>query len=360
MKRIIKKLFVTLLITVFISTSFDFIGADEVSAASKVKLSDKSIFIENGKSHKISLKGVSTKKAKKIKWSSSNIKVASVKGYKGNKAIIKTKKPGNVIITATYKGRKYKCRVKVIKKNVPDNPKLNASNVVIHRISDYAIPYIGENSKRITKFQFKVTGTRYSVLKWSIEGDAMAKKRFIISNNGVVWMLFGSSYDNPYSKCTVKAELSSGKVLIATVTGCDDDSLYVQKVINNFKEKYITYSMTEYEKMEKVAWYLSAEYDYELYQPDWTRYIITGKGDCMASRVAVMYFCRELGLRAAYCPDYDAHGDTVVKADGKVYLVTTGFNEKKPRTYWINEMTRELFDKRNEKNHLNPEYFWGE
>ena len=48
MKRIIKKLFVILLILVFIITSFEFSGVAEVNAASKVKLSDKSISIENG------------------------------------------------------------------------------------------------------------------------------------------------------------------------------------------------------------------------------------------------------------------------------------------------------------------------
>ena len=49
----------------------------------------------------------------------------------------------------------------------------------------------------------------------------------------------------------------------------------------------------------------------------------------MASRVAVEYLCNELGLRAIACRSLDSHGQTVVKADGKVYLVTTGFGGKK-------------------------------
>lgn len=354
-----KKLIILFVITfVYISLAGTF---SEVNAAPRYKLSSKSIVIEKGKTYKIKLKGVSGMvNSNRIKWKSSKKSVASVERLSGNKALIKAKKSGQTTVTATYKGRKYKCQIKVKKQSAPDAPELNTTNVEIHRISDYAIPYIGKDSSKNYSFQFKVTGTRYSVLEWSIEGGKKEKQQYIITDEGVVTMLIGNGYTNPSSECTVRAKLSNGKELTAKVTGIDDDAVYIRNVIDNFKKTYITDSMTEYEKMEKVAWYLSAEYDYELYQPDWNRYIITGKGDCMASRVAVMFFCRELGLHAGYCPDGDAHGDTVVRADGKVYLVTTGFIEKKPRTYWINEMTRELFDKRNAKNHLNPKYFWGD
>ena len=80
----------------------------------------------------------------------------------------------------------------------------------------------------------------------------------------------------------------------------------------------------------------------------------------MASRVAVEYLCNELGLRAIACRSLDSHGQTVVKADGKVYLVTTGFGGKKPRYYEIREISRETFDKINEGNNINPDYFWGD
>jgi hypothetical protein len=95
-------------------------------------------------------------------------------------------------------------------------------------------------------------------------------------------------------------------------------------------------------------------------QPSWAEYLVTGSGDCQASRHAVMIFCRELGLKAAACPDFDSHGQTVVRADGKVYLVTTGFGNPKPRYYQINEITRADFDKINEKNFVDPAYIWGD
>ncbi|MBR1742825.1 MAG: hypothetical protein IJ733_13345, partial [Lachnospiraceae bacterium] len=170
----------------------------------------------------------------------------------------------------------------------------------------------------------------------------------------------GNSYSDEYTKCTVKATLSNGKVLTADVKGFDDTGIYVRSVIDNFKKTYIKDTMTEYEKMDKVAWYLSAEYDYELYQDDWVRYIVTGSGDCMASRFAVMYFCREIGLKAAACRSLDTHGQTIVRAGDKVYMVTTGFDGPKPREYMIYEISRETFDKLNEKNKIDPEYIWGE
>ena len=71
-----------------------------------------------------------------------------------------------------------------------------------------------------------------------------------------------------------------------------------------------------------------------------------------------MYFCRNLGLRAAACPSLDSHGMTVVRADDKVYLVTTGFTGKKPRYYEVREISRETFDEINEENHIDPDYIW--
>ena len=324
---------------------------------SHVQLSEKDISLFEGDKKTIKLSGFSAKvRSGKIKWKTSNKRIVTISKKYGRKITVKAKKAGKVKITATYKKKKYSCVIIVRK----DEPLLNSTEVSIHRISDYAVPVIGKNPLYNYSFQFEVTGTRAKVLRWSLEGDKKIISRFVLTDEGKIFMLFGNAYNEDLIECTVVAHLSDGRQLRASVKGYDDDTIYVKKKIEEFKKKYITDKMTEYEKMEKVAWYLSTEYDYELYQPDWTKYIITGSGDCMASRIAVMYFCRELGLHASYCPDLDAHGDTVVRADGKVYLVTTGFNEKKPRTYWINEMSRELFDKRNAKNHIDPNYIWGE
>lgn len=88
-----KKLIILLAITfVFVSLAGTF---SEVNAAPRYKLSSKSIVIENGKTYKIKLKGVSGKvNTKRIKWKSSKKSVATVERLSGNKALIKAKKPG--------------------------------------------------------------------------------------------------------------------------------------------------------------------------------------------------------------------------------------------------------------------------
>lgn len=73
-----------------------------------VKLSKSKLTMFKGDEKKLTLKNA---KAKEVKWSSSDKKVATVK-----KGKIKAKKKGTVTITATYKGKKYKCTVKIKKK----------------------------------------------------------------------------------------------------------------------------------------------------------------------------------------------------------------------------------------------------
>lgn len=337
-------------------------------AKAKYKLSATKKTMREGQIYTISLKGVPKKvKTKKLKWIAGNKQIVSISKKNGSKAVLRAKKAGKATIKVTYRGRTYKCKITVKKKkDTKDDaenaecPALNASEVELHYTKDYAVPYIGKNPTYNYSFQFMVTGTKAAVKSWSLEGDKKVKTRYQITDDGTIKMRFGNDIDETYSECTVKAHLSDGTELTARVKGYDDISLHVQSVFDKFKETYITDNMTEYEKMDKAAWYLSAEYDYRLYQADWCEYIVTGSGDCMASRYAVMYLCQYLGLHAAACPDLDSHGDTVVRADGKVYLVTTGYQGEKPRYYQIVEMSRELFDKRNEKNHINPEYIWGD
>ncbi len=367
--EVLKVLWLTVLVVmtlIFAVPDMDASAKSSGKALAKYKLSATKKTMKEGQTYTISLKGVSKKvKTKKLKWTTGNKQVVSIGKKSGNKAVLKAKKAGKTTIKVTYKGKIYKCKITVKKDKKKDMgsaecPALNASEVELHYTKDYAVPYIGKNTANNYSFQFKVTGTKAVAESWSLEGDKKVKNRYQITDDGTITMKFGNDIDEAYSECTVKAHLSDGIELTAKVKGYDDITLYVRSVFDKFKAAYITDNMTEYEKMDKAAWYLSAEYDYRLYQADWCEYIVTGSGDCMASRYAVMYLCRYLGLHAAACPDLDSHGDTVVRADGKVYLVTTGYQGEKPRYYQIVEMSRELFDKRNEKNHINPEYIWGD
>ena len=79
---------------------------DAAQAKSKVKMSASKAKIYEGYTKKVTLKGA---QAKKVKWKSSNRKIATV----SKNGIIKAKKAGKCIITAKYQKKSYKCRVTV-------------------------------------------------------------------------------------------------------------------------------------------------------------------------------------------------------------------------------------------------------
>lgn len=80
----------------------------KTTAKKKIKLNKKKATMRVGKTLKLKLKNA---KAKKVKWKSSNKKVATV----SKKGVVKALKKGKVTITAKYKGKKYKCKIKINK-----------------------------------------------------------------------------------------------------------------------------------------------------------------------------------------------------------------------------------------------------
>lgn len=70
-----------------------------------IKLTETSLMMNPRQSQTIKLTGAN---AKKVRWSTSNKKIAKV-----SKGRIRAKKPGTVTITAKYKKKKYKCKVTV-------------------------------------------------------------------------------------------------------------------------------------------------------------------------------------------------------------------------------------------------------
>ncbi len=89
-----------------------FLPEGNVQAASKTKLSKKSISLDMGVKKTLKLKNA----RHKVKWRSSNKKVAVVtakRGKRGSVITIKAKKSGKCTITAKCGKKTYKCKVKV-------------------------------------------------------------------------------------------------------------------------------------------------------------------------------------------------------------------------------------------------------
>ncbi|MBR0427544.1 MAG: Ig-like domain-containing protein [Clostridia bacterium] len=112
MKRLSKVLLSTFIaVTVLFITPIIFTNSNysyTVNAATKVSLNKTRKTLYAGDTYKLKIEGTS----KKVKWSSSNKKIATV----NSKGKVKAKKDGKVVITAKVSGKNYKCTIKV-KKN---------------------------------------------------------------------------------------------------------------------------------------------------------------------------------------------------------------------------------------------------
>lgn len=112
MKNVVKKIIIMSLLMVISSSTLVSAKSSkrkyvlcDTKITMKVKTSYTLTLDEKGLRHNYPLKNV------KIKWSSSNKKVASVKN-----GVVKAKKIGKATIKAKYKGKTYKCKV-TVKKN---------------------------------------------------------------------------------------------------------------------------------------------------------------------------------------------------------------------------------------------------
>lgn len=106
--KFLKKCMTRVLVFAMLMTSICSGTSTNASAAAKVKLNKTSISLKKGKSGTLTLKN---NKAK-VKWSSSNKKIATV----SSKGKVKAKKYGIATVTAKAGGKKYQCQIYVYKK----------------------------------------------------------------------------------------------------------------------------------------------------------------------------------------------------------------------------------------------------
>lgn len=304
--------------------------AQVTEAKGKVKLSTTKKVLQVGKTYTVTLKN-----AKNVKWKSSRKSVAVITKKGTNRAKIIAKAPGKSTVTASYKGKKYKCRITVSEKNTQsDNPVLNATDVMLYCVSDDYQSFVQENPNHLKEFQFKVSGTKQKVKSWTLLGED--KDYFDITSYGKVTVNWVVPY-NTIAHVTVRATLKNGTTLEATVSLQSEINEVINQKFQGFKDTYITSSMSQAEIVEKIAWYVGAFSDYEAGNNSWMDLLLKGRGDCWASRMLVVYMCDYVGIKAVAC-DVNHHGQTIVKADGKYYMVVTGYKEPRPRSYMVYEI----------------------
>lgn len=334
-------------------------------AKSKVKLSASKKTIYVGKKTTLTLKNV-----QKTKWTVTKKNIIHIKKKGRNKIQITGKKKGKTTIKAKYRGKTFRCIVTVKKKadktktdsNTVEGNKtarLNQTSVTLYSYYENFLPYIPLESGQSKTYQFKIIGSNYDLLYWEVVDEGNDAENYLkIDNKGLVTVLSGGEYFSEEPEIKIRAVLGDNQKLTATVHIVSTIRNKVQSIFKTIKDTYITDQMTGYKKMEKIAWWLGAQTDYESQQYGWIELLIRQKGDCMASRFAMMYLARDNGLKAVACPDFDCHGQTLVKADGKMYLVVTGFGGERPRGYALLEMTdMAALKEKAEINHIDLGYF---
>ena len=250
-------------------------------AKSRVALSrTKKTYDMTGLWDKVKLKNVPS--GAKIRWKSSDTKVVKVKSRITNGIWYQVIRTGKANLVATYKGKKYTCRIRVVDPELED---VEDGNSV---------------------------------------GDPP-----VVSDN--------EDNDDNETSDQNGADTSDG----ATETPSDGETSIYNRKIADFQSRYIADGMSDYDKMIAICEYLTNEFDYQPYQPNFETMIETGGGDCMASRIGVFKLARLLGLRAFKCSRYEDHGLTMVRCGDQVYMTVTGFNVPRPRYYVVYEMTEE-------------------
>lgn len=354
-----------LLVMMFVSEPVEAKAAKRITAKSKT--------LSVGQEYKLKIKGLSKKEKKskkKVLWKISDKSMVVFKGKTKYGVTVRARKNGAVKVTGIYKGKKYICKIKVVgngdsseeKAEESDRPqignaKLNASEIDLYYLGDEDRQYITQPSGHIGSFQFKVSGVpRDEIIKWNIETGKMANC-YHVSDDGKVSLVTDPSNIDESGDATLMAKLEDGTELKAKLHGYSERGIAVKRVFEDFKKKYITPDMTQYEIMETIAKYVEQEYDYVLYQSDWRYMVISGGGDCYASRYFVKYLCEAQGIKALALLGEDYHGNTLVKSDGRMYIVVTGINEPKPRRYMILKPSDENLQNIAKQSRIDLSYF---
>ena len=344
-----------------------------VEARLKRHLSAKNKTLSVGQEYTLKMKGISSKdkkKGRKVRWKVSDKSVALIKGKKNYSITLRARKTGNVKVSGIYRGKKYTCKIRVKddtsgkqdSEELPDadedksNIHLNASEVSIYYLSDTDKKYLSESDNHIYSYHFKVEGISKNMdVKWSIESEDKVSSFKV--DHGRVYMWKSPGYEENHEDALVVATLEDGRRFTAKLHGFSERNEAVKNIVNGFVNDRLSPDMTEYEKVDAIASYVSLNYEYQLYQSDWITMALGGSGDCFSSRCFVRYLCQAAGIKAVICVGDNLDGMTLVKADGKLYVVLTGFRDTQPRKYRIYEPTEDSLQSIVSRSHIDLSYF---
>lgn len=123
-----------------------------VAQAAQVKLNAKKVTLQKGKKKTLKLKDATGK----ITWKSSKKSVAAV----SKKGVVTAKKPGKVTITATNKGKKYKCTVTVTAGGGSGkSSKASGSGGTVYWVPSGAVYHVSRNCPTLSRSRTVYSGS---------------------------------------------------------------------------------------------------------------------------------------------------------------------------------------------------------
>ena len=308
--RIFKQTFAWILALMMV---FSIFPATQVNAATKPKLSKTKITMTVGQSKKLKVKGISKKRAKRIKWKSSKKKVVTV--TKTGK--IKARKAGKAVITAKVGKKKLKCKVVVKRKHKKARKKkesnssskkmwLSKTSVTLQAGS--GVDLVLHNAKNVVKWS-----SSNNKVAWADRATSSSKNLGTIQAVSKGTAVITAKVDGKTFKCHVKVIADDYHASEATEAKIKQ----ALKIVNN--------SMSTQEKVLKLTiWtcdHLKRVYgEYWSYEPENTvNCILKGK----ATRYGYNDFLDELlssaGIKTMYVNESYGGARLKVSIDGKWY-----------------------------------------
>ena len=309
-RKICKQTFAWVLALMMIFSVFP---ATQVNAATKPKLSKTKITMTVGQSKKLKVKGISKKRAKRIKWKSSKKKVVTV--TKTGK--LKARKAGKAVITAKVGKKKLKCKVVVKRKRKKARKKkesnssskkmwLSKTSVTLQAGS--GVDLVLHNAKNVVKWS-----SSNNKVAWADRATSSSKNLGTIQAVSKGTAVITAKVDGKTFKCHVKVIADDYHASEATEAKIKQ----ALKIVNN--------SMSTQEKVLKLTiWtcdHLKRVYgEYWSYEPENTvNCILKGK----ATQYGYNDFLDELlssaGIKTMYVNESYGGARLKVSIDGKWY-----------------------------------------
>lgn len=203
----------------------------------------------------------------------------------------------------------------------------NPSEITIYSVlSDYAGTIVIPDTYMT---DYNLTGTTFIIMN----GNTVN-----VDNNGHV-----TPIENIYGDTQIYVSYEDGTSSTVLVHVKNYSEEYAYGILNNYVDSLA--SDTDEEKARKFTSFIAQNYNYADNVSSYTRMVLEGGGNCVASTNAIIYMCERAGITAVLrnaSNDSGAsanHVNVLITIGNKNYIADAGYDGRAPRTYHFYEVT---------------------